>query len=165
MRHLILVRHAKSSWRFPELDDHDRPLNARGRRDAPRMSQRLVAALHRHQLRLESLLSSSAVRAHSYATEIAEATEQAAQAREALYTFSARSLIQFVSQLPNEHRCVALVGHNPAITHVANQLGSQPLDNVPTSAFVILACDIEQWTDIELRTHTCLEFDYPKKRR
>ena len=67
MTTLVLVRHAKSDWGSPSLDDNDRPLNARGMRDAPAQARRLAAALEASDVRLDVLLSSTALRARTTA--------------------------------------------------------------------------------------------------
>ena len=66
MKTLLLLRHAKSSWKDADLDDHDRPLNKRGKRDAPRMSQLIV----QQDLVPELILSSTAKRAHKPVTHV-----------------------------------------------------------------------------------------------
>ena len=70
MKLLLILRHAKSSWKDPDLDDHDRPLNKRGRRDAPRMGR----LLRKEDLLPDLILSSTAVRARMTAEMVADAS-------------------------------------------------------------------------------------------
>ncbi len=159
MRYLLLIRHSKSSWDFPELSDHDRPLNKRGLKNAPAMAQRL---LERNKP-LDIVISSTAVRAKGIARPIADALEIPLLAEPSLYTFSSRALMDQIYNLSNQYNSVALVGHNPAITGVANQLISQPIDNIPTSGIVAIHCDINRWSKINAGCCSMDYFDYPKK--
>jgi len=70
MKSLLILRHAKSSWKHPELTDHDRPLNKRGKRDAPRMGK----ILRSEHLIPEAIISSTAARAHVTAEAVAKAS-------------------------------------------------------------------------------------------
>ena len=68
MKNLLIMRHAKSSWEFTNLPDHDRPLNDRGKRDAPRMGKVLL----KERLVPQLIISSSAARARSTAEKVAK---------------------------------------------------------------------------------------------
>src|SRR2546428_2406284 len=70
MKSLLILRHAKSSWKHPELTDHDRPLNKRGKRDAPRIEE----ILRGEHLIPEAIISSTAARAHATAEAVAKAS-------------------------------------------------------------------------------------------
>ena len=156
---LLLIRHAKSSWDYPELDDHERPLNRRGLRDVPVMTERL----QRRDTQLQIVFSSSAVRALAIAESIGRSLAIPVISEYALYTFSADDLLDQLTALPDRYRRVAVVGHNPAITSVANRLSGESIANVPTTGIVSLACDIDGWRTLAADTCSVEDFDYPKR--
>ncbi len=161
MRHLLLIRHAKSSWRYPELADHDRPLNKRGLRDVPLMTDRL----YHNRESIEAVFSSSAVRALAIAESVAQALAVPLNSDYALYTFSVDELLTQLKALPENYSNVAVVGHNPAITDVVNHLTGDSIDNVPTTGMVSLSCDIKQWCELSADCCVVDDFDYPKRYR
>lgn len=160
MRKLILIRHAKSSWNHPELDDHERPLNKRGQRDSITMA-RHFADKDQH---LDVIYSSTAIRAIDYAQMLSEFTNTSLVPDLSFYTFSDEQLLEILRSLPNAAHSVAVVAHNPAITHVTNLLIDQEIARVPTSAMIEIACPIESWSELGEVEGGCelLCFDYPK---
>jgi len=158
MKTLLLIRHAKSSWKFPELDDHDRPLNARGERDRWRMAE----YLSQYDPSLEQIHTSTAKRAKSLADTIGDVLKIPVMPHQALYTFGAGALASFVRQLPNELDRVAVVGHNPAITEYVNHLTRAGLANVPTSGIAAIQCDLERWSELTPSVCTLDYFVAPK---
>jgi len=143
---LYLVRHAKSSWSHPGLRDHDRPLNERGLRDAPRMAQLLVE----HQTALPDLLvSSTAKRALSTAVYFAEAfglEHDAIQQEPRIYEAYPEDIVRILSELPDSVKTVMLFGHNPTFTSVANIFaGDDLIENVPTCGVVKIVSTAEDW--------------------
>ena len=144
MKRLLLIRHAKSSWNYPHLDDHDRPLNKRGKRD--RIS--MAAHLAERGERLDVIYTSSAMRALSLAESLSEQLQVALVKQRSLYTFSAASLGSAVSELPQHYQSVAVVGHNPAVTDLVNQLTGENMDNVPTSGVVAINSTANAWQEL-----------------
>lgn len=145
MKTLLLLRHAKSSWKDSDLEDHDRPLNKRGKRDAPRMGQ---------QLRDENLLpdlivSSSAKRCRRTAELVAEAAEYRGETRITgeLYEAGGERLLATISALPGEYSRVLLVAHNPGLEELLEKLSGhyRPLS---TAALAWLEIHAENWRDI-----------------
>ena len=146
MRLLTLVRHAKSSWDYEELSDFERPLNERGRRDAPQMAQRANKLLGRP----DRLVSSPALRAittaHVFAESMGLALEEIVlQPR--IYEATPQTLVQILRLLDDADPHVMLFGHNPGFSQLANLLAPCPFDEMPTCAVVQLALDIAQWRD------------------
>jgi len=130
-RILLLVRHAKSSWKHPELDDIDRPLNKRGRRDAPEMGRRLS---HR-KLIPDLVLCSPAVRTKATAEAIAAEVGYSADQiviNDDLYAASEQEILDAVASTDDRVRTLMVVTHNPVITDLANRFSTSPIDNVPT---------------------------------
>lgn len=162
MKRLTLIRHAKSSWKHPELDDHERPLNKRGRRDAPEMGARLARRAERFDL----LLSSTARRARDTADAIAEALgagagRQAASAD--LYHADAEDLLAELRGLDPALERVALVGHNPALTDLANRLAGTSLVKLPTAAVFTVELPVDDWSAVAPGSGRLVDYDYPKR--
>ena len=112
MKILTLVRHAKSSWSNPKLSDRQRPLNKRGKRDAPVMGKRIV----QHGIRPSLIISSPATRAWSTAKIIAKEISypiEFLQREDALYHASLDGFLEVVSEQDQEFNSIMVVGHNP----------------------------------------------------
>ena len=162
MKRLSLLCHAKSSWKQPELADIERPLNARGKRDAPVMGERLAAAGFRPDL----LVTSPARRAARTASRIARAIgypEDAIRIDREVYFADAAELLRRVRALPPELGHVAIVGHNPSLTEIANTLAGAAIANVPTCGVVRLELDVDAWSEARPRCARVIDFDYPKR--
>ncbi len=144
---LTVIRHAKSSWSHPELSDHDRPLNKRGRRDAPRMGERL----RDRGFDADAILTSTAVRARLTAEAIAEACGLAdrVRAKHALYHAEPEAVIELVDAVASERALqhVAVVGHNPGFTELVVWLTGADLDNLPTCGVATIDLDGERFAD------------------
>ena len=158
MKQLLLIRHAKSSWKFPELDDHERPLNKRGQRDILAMGRHLADK----DPQLDVIYSSTATRALDYAQILSEYTYASLIPDLSFYTFSDFELLEILKNLPDNADSVAVVAHNPAITQVVNQLCASNISNVPTSAIVSVDCDIASWQELDSSFCELVYFDYPK---
>ncbi len=144
---LTVIRHAKSSWRDPELADHDRPLNGRGRRDAPRMGERLAA----RGFAPEVVLTSTALRSRLTADAIAAACGLAprVRARRALYHASPAEMIEVIDEVATAEalRHVAVVAHNPGCTDLVVRLTGADLDNLPTCGVATIALEGERFAN------------------
>ena len=162
MKTLYLVRHAKSSWKFPELRDFDRPLNGRGKRNAPDMGKRLKAK----GIRPDLLLTSPANRALTTAREIAEKIDyplEGIHENDDIYHGSENTLLAIINGTDGNVNELMLFGHNPGFTDLANLLGDQWIDNIPTCGIVSIQFDVENWSAVTPGTGKNLFFDYPKK--
>jgi phosphohistidine phosphatase len=161
MKNLFLIRHAKSSWADPSLDDHERPLNGRGKRDAPRMAEWLRS----QGARPDVLLSSTAQRAQRTARYFAKTygiDKSAILRRAAIYEAAPDALLRLIHELKDEWDTVFLFGHNPGFTSLANLFPGEHIDNVPTCGIVRLEADVEHWTDFGPTTARQRAFYYPK---
>lgn len=162
MRLLTLIRHAKSSWDDGGLRDFDRPLNARGLRDAPVMAARL----HNAMSAPDRLISSPALRALSTAQTFARTlrlSEDAIVLAPGIYDASGDTLLTLVRELDDVSPHVALFGHNPGLSQLAGWLSVEPLDELPTCGIVQLAFDIGRWQDLAEASGTLRYHDWPKK--
>lgn len=163
MKTLILFRHAKSSWKDRSLPDPMRPLNKRGRRDAPVMGRRLAD----RGTDVELMISSPAVRALATAEALAEELGypwDEIVTDERLYHADAGELLEVIEEQDPWVDHLMLVGHNPGLTALANYLSRADLENVPTSGVVKLTYDVQTWSDVAAVEPQAVLFDYPKKR-
>ena len=162
MKQLTLIRHAKSSWKYPELADRERPLNKRGERDAPAMGHRLA----RRGFSPELVLSSPAERVLTTAKTIMEAagySDDDIVVDERIYGASGSGLIAILRETDDALDRVVLFGHNPDLTWVINRLSTVALDNLPTCGIAHLTLPIERWAELGTAPAVDVEIDYPKK--
>ena len=161
MRILTLVRHAKSSRDYPELSDFERPLNPRGRKDAPLLAARLRKA----DIKPDLLVSSPATRAIATARLFAEELNLALDEivlNPHIYEASAWTLMHIVRSLPPEAREIMLFGHNPGISTFAHDLAKCEFDELPTCAVVRIELPARVWSLIQPGSGTVLRYDTPK---
>ncbi len=143
MKTLLLARHAKSDWGDPRLSDHDRPLNARGQRDAPAMALRLLD----DGVAIDRVVSSTALRARSTAAEHAAAHRLELVEDSRLYAASARSILAVACALPEDCAIGMLVGHNPGMSDAVADLTGEFIE-MPTCAIAECAIDIDSWAEL-----------------
>jgi phosphohistidine phosphatase len=147
MKTLLILRHAKSSWKDDGLEDHDRPLNRRGEDDAPRMGR----LLRDRNLEPDLILSSTASRAHQ-TTERAVAGGELScpvELHERLYHAGPGELVEILRASPDECGRVMLVGHNPGLEAlVAGLTGTA--QHLPTAALAQIELEIDGWTELEI---------------
>ena len=161
MKTIILVRHAKSSWDDFTVPDFDRPLNDRGKRDAPLMAARLRS----RGLVPDLLLSSPAKRAHKTARLFAETLgmDKASIAfQEELYHAEPAAFTKAIAGLDDRYACVAIFAHNPGITVFANMSGTARIDDMPTCALFAYTVETDHWAKAETAKKKFLFFDQPK---
>ncbi|RSK37246.1 SixA phosphatase family protein [Hymenobacter metallilatus] len=161
MKTLYLMRHAKSSWSFDGLSDKQRPLNDRGRDDAPLMGQ----ALAKRAITLDLLVASPAVRAMSTAALVAQELEYPSdkiEVVEAIYEATVPDLLAVVRALPDAADSVLLVGHNNTLTEFANLLSPSEIPDMPTAAIVCLKFSTDSWKQVDRANAEYYFFDKPK---
>ncbi len=164
MKTLCLLRHAKSSWKYPNLDDFERPLNKRGHKNAPFMGK----ILKKLKVAPNLIISSPANRAAMTARIVAAALDyplENIRFSEAIYEFSEKALIDVVKQIDGAVNYAMVVGHNPAINGLANYIGDQPISNIPTCGVFCVELDISSWANINAHCGKLKFFEYPKKQR
>ncbi|MFT5646363.1 MAG: phosphohistidine phosphatase [Aureispira sp.] len=162
MKTLYLVRHAKSSWKKVHLSDIDRPLNSRGKRDAPFMG----ALLHEKGIKPNLLISSPAKRARKTAVAFAKALnypKSEIKQQPKIYEASVADLFFVIKGCPDDLDSIMLFGHNFSYTEFANIYAKPNLDNVPTTGVVAIEFRVDQWKDITAENGKMLFFEYPKK--
>ncbi|MFN8339606.1 MAG: histidine phosphatase family protein [Saprospiraceae bacterium] len=159
VKKVILVRHGKSSWADFALSDHDRPLDERGKKDAPTMADLLEQKGHFPQ----QIISSTAVRAKTTAQYFGEKFGIAVLQEGDLYHGMPDDYLHQIKNLAPSINCVALFGHNPGITNLANMVQPGCTDNVPTCGIVVLNLPIEtDWSKASFKKMTMTDLLYPK---
>ena len=152
MKTLLILRHAKSSWDDPALDDHERPLNARGERDAPRIGR----FARDERLAPELILSSDAVRAHVTAAAMADATGGQLLLDPRLYHASAAEILAVLRSVVQHNAATVMIdGHNPGLEELIAQLTGER-EHFPTAALAQIALPIERWSDFDAATRGTL---------
>jgi phosphohistidine phosphatase len=162
MKTLSLVRHAKSSWKDKTLSDHDRPLNKRGKRDAPRMGRRLAKA----SICPDLIVTSTAVRARRTAEKIAAEIGYPIShimMDEELYLSGVSGVLDLIHNLGDANNHVMLFGHNPDMTDLVNLLTGSSIENVPTCGIAHIRFDTDAWSRVGTVVAELIGFDYPKR--
>jgi len=142
MKSLLILRHAKSSWKEPDATDHDRPLNQRGERDAPRIG----ALLQAQNLVPDLIVSSTAKRAVMTTQAVAEAADYGGtiQLEDNLYLGAPAAYVEQLALLPDNVQRVMMVGHNPGLEELLFLLTRQTR-TFPTAALAVVQWDAEDW--------------------
>lgn len=162
MKNLVVIRHAKSSWDDPAAADIDRPLNKRGKRDAPFMG----SLLKFRGLPPDRIVTSPAKRALKTARLIAEEVgydPEAIDIRDAIYLGDAPFLIDLIQGLDDAWERVYLFGHNPDLTDLVNRLAGETIANVPTCGVASIEFEVDSWSHIMAGTGRLAFLDYPKR--
>jgi phosphohistidine phosphatase len=152
VRRLWLLRHAKSSWDDPRVEDHDRPLSERGRRAAALMAEHCERA----GVRPDLVLCSSAVRARETLSGVLPGLGASLQIaiEDGLYTFEARAVLDRLREIPDDVASAMVVGHNPAMEVATARLAAdgdaleRVLAKYPTAGLATLDLDVETWSDV-----------------
>jgi phosphohistidine phosphatase len=149
MKTLLLMRHAKSSWKNKELSDEERPLNKRGIKDAPRMG----ALLREKELIPEKILSSSARRSRETAEMVASSVDYTNEVDylDNLYMAEAEEYIKVLQQLPNDFERVMVIGHNPGLETLLQVLSGR-IESLPTAVLAHISLPITKWAELNGET-------------
>jgi len=163
MKTIILVRHAKSSWKDLSLDDFDRPLNKRGKRNAPFMGEKL----QEKQIMPDLVLSSSAKRARKTAIAIAKAIgypKKKIVFDDNMYHGSVSYMFELVRNLDDENETIMLFGHNPDFNYFADMLLEKNLVyNIVTTGVYCIKFNVDQWKKVREGQGESVFYDYPKR--
>lgn len=162
MKQIFLVRHGKSSWKDMKLDDFDRPLNGRGKKDVPFMAKLLAE----DNILPDLIISSPAKRTLSTAKIISAAVGYSAdkiKQDERIYEADVRDILTVINEVPEDIKILMLIGHNPSLTSISNYISDKRIDNIPTSGIVNIELNVKKWKDVDFDNGKVLSFDYPKK--
>jgi phosphohistidine phosphatase len=149
MKSLLVLRHGKSSWKHPELTDHDRPLNKRGKRDAPRMGE----ILRSEHLIPEAIISSTAARAHATAEAVAKASGYKGKIalNHSLYAAGPEAYLKVLHGLSNDSVRVLVVGHNPGLEELLENFTGEA-QIMPTCALAHVKFSMDSWLELDYKT-------------
>ena len=162
MKTIYLVRHAKSSWQYPDLDDFERPLNKRGRKALIIMGK----VLKNLEVTPDLIMSSPATRAAITARVIADTINyppHKIQYTEAIYSSDQGTLLGIIKEINDSVNKAMLIGHNPGLTDLANYISDQRIDNIPTCGVFCVDFEIISWLEIGGHSGKLNFFEFPKK--
>lgn len=155
------MRHAKSSWQEVGLSDFDRPLNDRGKEDAPQMAKKLLD----RKIKIDCFVSSPAKRAQKTAKLFMKEYDEKKEKLilvPSLYEASVRNFYAAVENFDDACDTVAIFSHNPGITEFVNSLTEYSTDNMPTCAVFAISIETTKWRHFEESNKSLLFFDFPK---
>lgn len=162
-RTIVLIRHAKSSWANPLQSDFDRPLNDRGKRDAPEMGKKLK----KEGIIPDLIISSTAKRTKQTAKRIAEETGYDVDNikwEEKLYHCIPQVLEEVLYEVSDRIKTVIIIAHNPGITEFVNQLSPDfKTDNMPTCGIVAAHVDAVEWNNFSMSAREVFFYEHPGK--
>jgi phosphohistidine phosphatase len=149
MKTLLLMRHAKSSWKDPDLTDHERPLKKRGRKD----TKHIAKVMEKKDLFPHLILSSSARRAVETVEVLVDALgyENEIIYSEALYMGEPGDFIEALKTLDNDFEIVMVVAHNPGLEAYVQIIDGE-IEAMPTAALAHLVLSLEDWQEISFET-------------
>ncbi|MGF1446640.1 MAG: histidine phosphatase family protein [Pikeienuella sp.] len=169
MKKVILVRHGKSSWADPDLDDHDRPLNPRGRRAAPAIARWLDLRGHRPNL----VLCSSSLRTRQTFDGMAAATPTLPEPRiePGLYHAAPDQIRARLADLADAVDAVMVIGHNPGLSALTRQISNgrvrprcaRAFEHFPTAAAAVFVFHTDAWAEVTERTAEFVDFALPRE--
>jgi phosphohistidine phosphatase len=162
MKTLYIVRHAKSSWEFTGLGDHERPLMEKGRQ----RTSLITEYLKKNNVSPDLLISSHATRAFDTAVLIAQAIgypPESIRINKMFYHANEEDIFDEICEVPDTVQSLMIVGHNPTFTDFANQFLDSKIEWLPTSGVVSVSFNTERWEKI-METKSSLNFIiFPKK--
>ncbi|MFY0593527.1 SixA phosphatase family protein [Roseivirga sp.] len=163
MKTLFIVRHAKSSWKHPYLSDFERPLNGRGKRDLPDMTNRFSETDYMVDLMLTSPAARALTTAKAFSDKLNMGNEQFLL-KENFYHASTRTIRNELAQVSDKADSVMIFGHNPGLTSLIETLSDFNLYNLPTCAICGICFEIGTWKEILYSTGQKIYYDYPKSK-
>ena len=149
MKTLLILRHAKSSWKHPELADHERPLNKRGQHDAPKIGSLLVD----RELLPQLILSSTSIRTRQTAEALIQTSGFSGKVEflDSLYMAEPPAYLKALRALPDDLERVLVIGHNPGLEGLVQLLGGQ-IVALPTAALAHIVLPIQSWSSLTHET-------------
>ena len=161
MKKIYILRHCKSAWDNPGLADIDRPLNKRGKKDAPLMAE----VMRRMEYIPDIVLSSPSVRTKLTIKPVVKALNIKKEQiffEPTLYHGYAEDFEELITQQDDDHQSLLMVGHNPGITYIANSCIGESVYNVPTGGLLYIESDADKWEDFSFKSSKLVRFHYPK---
>lgn len=149
MKKLLIMRHAKSSWKDSNTSDHERPLKKRGLKDAAEIGK----FLKHKELVPDKILSSDAVRAADTAAVVADKCgyKKDVEYTNRLYMAEGSTIMDLIHSQPDSIKTLLLIGHNPGMEALV-QLLSRKIESLATANLVYFQADIKSWKDLTLES-------------
>lgn len=160
MRELILIRHAKSDWSNPLLDDFERPLNKRGEKNAPFMAKILKKEIQKPDLIISSPSFRTKLTLEYFLKEFEYKGEVIFE--KSIYEAPFENLLKVIKNVDDKYKTIFLIGHNPGLNDLANFLLGSFEDNIPTSGVLKIDFDTNSWKNISKDNSKLIFFKYPK---
>ena len=168
MKHLALLRHAKSSWDDPGIDDFDRPLNDRGWKAARRIGREMK----QRRLRFDLVLASTAARVRQTIDGVQQGFDFEAPIRfeQGIYLANAEALLDLVRGLPEAVEAALLVGHNPGLERLileltrddAARLRQRVAVKYPTATLALVELAANHWSEVGPNSGEIVDLIFPK---
>ena len=161
MKKLVLIRHAKSDWSNPFLDDFLSPLYKRGEKLASLMAK----VLKEKNIRPDLIISSPSLRTKQTLEYFIKKLNYKDEVKleESIYEAPYENLLKVIKDIPNIYKTVFLIGHNPGLCDLTNFLVDKSFENIPTCGIVEIDFDIKNWKEISKENSNLISFEYPKK--
>ena len=163
MKRLLIARHAKSSWDFPELSDFERPLNHRGEKDVPDMATRIKKLGLKPELMISSPANRAITTARGFASVLGYPESHIVEDKQH-YHASSQELRQLIRNFSDNYGVIMLFGHNPGLTYLINELSDFRLDNLPTCGICGIDFFIDSWSQAKRGTGKKFYYDFPKNK-
>lgn len=160
MKELILIRHAKSSWKDSSLDDFDRPLNKRGKKNAPFMAKRLKKKGFKPDLIISSPSLRTKLTLDYFLKEFKYKKD--VNFEDSIYEAPYENLLNVIRNVPNSVNQLFLIGHNPGLNDLSDFLLGGFYENIPTSGVLKIVFYTDSWKDISKNNSKLEFFEYPK---
>ena len=160
MKKLILIRHAKSSWKDMSLTDFNRPLNGRGKSDGPLMASYLSNRFDNFHF-LHSSSSARTFETSKYFIEQIQFGE--IQYDDSLYHCSSSSILEMIKNYSDDYQSAVIIAHNPGLTNLINNITTISLDNLPTTGIAEIEFNINSWSDISCENSNLVDLKFPKQ--
>ena len=161
MKTIYLMRHAKSTWEFPELKDEERPLVEKG----IKRTKKIIKFLNVKNVKPDVIISSHAVRAQETAKIMAKGLDSPLNEiviDEKIYESNIENLFNVVYGIPDDKNTMIMIGHNPTITNFANYFLAEYVDYMPTSGVVCVEFETDKWNEIVVAKKQTRFIIYPK---
>ena len=161
MKELILIRHAKSSWSNPLLEDFERPLNKRGAKNAPFMAK----VLKQKEVNPDLIISSPSKRTKDTLDFFIKEFDYKGEIifEESIYEAPYINILKVIKNIDDKHKTIFLFGHNPGLNDLADFLLGRFEDNIPTCGVLKINFDTNYWKNISKDNSKLIFFNFPKK--
>ena len=160
MKKLVLIRHAKSSWKDMSLTDFNRPLNGRGKSDGPLMASYLSNKFDN----FDFLHSSSSVRTFETSKYFIKQIQFGKILYDDnLYHCSSSSILEMIMNYSDDYQSAVIIAHNPGLTNLINNITSISLDNLPTTGIAEIEFNCNSWSKVSNENSNLVDLKFPKQ--